>query len=167
MGRAVERDLARRSECELPYLAVDEKAIAKRHRYATVVYDLERGHVVEVADERRKVSLAGFYSGLTEAQRQSVRAVCMDIWGPFAQATAEGLPDGASKIVHDRFHMMQHANKAVNAVRVQEARALAKLGDDTLKGSRQLWLFGAENVPGKRRSDFDALVATDLETARA
>lgn len=167
MVRAVERGLARRGESEMPYLAVDEKAIAKRQRYATVLYDLQRGHVIEVADERRKASLAGLYDGLTPAQRESVRAVCMDMWGPYAQATAAGLPEGESKIVHDRFHVMQHANKAVNAVRVQEARALAKVGDDTLKGSRQLWLFGAENVPEKRRSDFDALVRADLETSRA
>ncbi len=101
------------------------------------------------------------------AQRQAVKAVCMDMWEPFVQATAAGLPDGADKIVHDRFHVMQHANKAVNAVRIAEARELGKAGDDTLKGSRRLWLYAAENVPEKRRGDFDALVRADLETARA
>lgn len=167
MERAVGRGLARRGSEELPYLAVDEKAIAKRQRYATVLYDLQRGVVVEVADERRRASLAGLYAGLTPAQREGVKAVCMDMWEPFAQATAAGLPAGESKIVHDRFHVMQHANKAVNAVRIQEARALAKVGDDTLKGSRQLWLFAQENVPEKRRGDFAALVRADLETAKA
>lgn len=167
MGRAVERGLARRGDEAMPYLAVDEKAIAKRQRYATVLYDLTRGVVVEVADERRKASLEGLFAGLTEAQRQGVEAVCMDMWEPFAQATATGLPDGKDKIVHDRFHVMQHANKAVNAVRIQEARALTKVGDDTLKGSRQLWLYGQENVPEKRRADFEALAQADLKTARA
>jgi transposase len=167
MTRAVERGLLRREATAMPYLAVDEKAIAKRHRYATVLYDLTRGVVVEVADERRKASLAGLYAGLTPAQREAVQAVAMDMWEPFAQATAGGLPNGADKIVHDRFHVMQHANKAVNAVRVREAQALARRGDDTLKGSRQLWLFGHENMPEKRRADFAALIRADLETARA
>lgn len=167
MARAVKRGLLRRDAHPMPYLAVDEKAIAKRHRYATVLYDLTRGVVVEVADERRKTSLAGLYASLTPAQREGVQAVCMDMWEPFALATAKALPNGADKIVHDRFHVMQHANKAVNAVRVQEARALSARGDDTLKGSRQLWLYGQENVPEKRRQDFDALVKADLQTARA
>ncbi|MGH8115458.1 MAG: ISL3 family transposase, partial [Rhodanobacteraceae bacterium] len=167
MARAVARGLVRREATAMPYLAVDEKAIAKRHRYATVLYDLTRGVVVEVANERRKASLAGLYAGLTGAQREAVQAVAMDMWEPFAQATAAGLPDGADKIVHDGFHVMQHANKAVNAMRVLEARALAKRGDDILKGSRQLWLFGHENVPEKRRADFAALIRADLETARA
>jgi len=167
MQRAVERGLARRNDEDMPYLAVDEKAIAKRHRYATVLYDLQRGRVVEVANERRKTSLETLYAGLTECQRQAVQAVCMDMWEPFAQATASALPAGEMKIVHDRFHVMQHANKAVNAVRIQEARALAKAGDDTLKGSRQLWLFAEENVPEKRRDEFQALVRADLQTAKA
>lgn len=167
MERAVARGLARRGDEVMPYLAVDEKAIAKRHHYATVLYDLTRSVVVEVADARREASLAGLYAGLTEAQRQAVQAVAMDMWEPFAQATAAGLPDGESKIVHDRFHVMQHANKALNAVRIREARALAKVGDDTLKGSRQLWLFAHEHVPEKRRNDFEALVRADLQTAKA
>lgn len=167
MARAVTRGLARRGEEAMPYLAVDEKAIAKRHRYATVLYDLQSGRVIEVADERRKASLAGLYSGLSETQRQSIKAVCMDMWEPFAHATAACLPDGESTIVHDRFHVMQHANKAVNLVRKQEATALAKVGDERLKGSRQLWLFGEENVPEKRRKDFAVLAAADLKTARA
>lgn len=167
MERAVARGLARRGEEAMPYLAVDEKAIAKRHRYATVLYDLSRGRVLEVADERRKASLEVLYAGLTETQRASVEAVCMDMWEPYAAATAAGLPDGAGKIVHDRFHVMQHANKAVNAVRIREARALAARGDDTLKGSRRLWLYAEENVPAKRQADFEALKRADLETAKA
>jgi len=167
MKRAVTRGLKRRGDEAMPYLAVDEKAIAKRQRYATVLYDLTRGVVVEVADERRKASLEGLFAGLTPAQRAGVKAVCMDMWEPFARATATALPDGERKIVHDRFHVMQHANKAVNAVRIKEARALAKAGDDRLKGSRQLWLYGQENVPDKRRADFQALLRADLETSRA
>ncbi len=167
MSRAVARGLARRGDAAMPYLAVDEKAIAKRHRYVSVLYDLQRGCVVEVADDRRKTSLAALYAGLTEAQRHAVQAVCMDMWEPYAKATAEGLPEGAGKIVHDRFHVMQHANKALNAVRIREARALAQQGDTTLKGSRQLWLYAAENVPSQRQADFEALKNADLHTARA
>lgn len=167
MERAVARGLARRGDEAMPYLAVDEKAIAKRHRYATVLYDLQRGRVVEVADERRTASLSGLYAGLTEAQRAAVQAVCMDMWDPYAMATASGLPDGESKIVHDRFHVMQHANKAMNDVRIREARALAERGDTRLKGSRQLWLYAEENVPAKRQADFEALKNSDLRTAKA
>ena len=106
MGRAVVRGLARRGRASMPYLAVDEKAIAKRHRYVSVLYDLQCGCVVEVADERRKASLTTLFASLTPAQQDGIQAVCMDMWEPYIKATTEGLPDGASKIVHDRFHVM-------------------------------------------------------------
>jgi hypothetical protein len=55
-ARAVARGLARRELAPPRVLGVDEKAIAKRHQYGTLV-DVERGCVLEVAKERRKESL--------------------------------------------------------------------------------------------------------------
>jgi len=45
-GRAVKRGLARRQQTVVSRLGVDEKAIAKRHRYLTVVADLDRSRVL-------------------------------------------------------------------------------------------------------------------------
>jgi hypothetical protein len=36
-------------------LGVDEKATAKRHRYLTIVADLERSRVLYLADDRKRV----------------------------------------------------------------------------------------------------------------
>ena len=53
------------------------------------------------------------------------------------------------KIVHDPFHLVQYPNEAVNEVRKSEHRRLQAQGDDTLKSTRQLWLYGMENVPAQ------------------
>lgn len=167
MKRAVARGLVRREQAEMAYLGVDEKAIAKRHRYATVLYDLAGKRVIELAEGRRKESLQTLYSGLTGAQRAAIKAVCMDMWEPFASATREALVDGEQKIVHDRFHVMQHVGKAVNSVRGQESRALAKVGDDRLKGTRQLWQYAESNLPAPLKERFEAVKHADLKTATA
>ncbi len=65
----------------------------------------------------------------------------MDMWEPYIQATWARLPEEAEKIVLDRFHIMGHLNNAVDTVRKQEHRALMASGDETLKGSKYLWLF--------------------------
>ena len=52
MQRAVARGLARREQAPIKYVGIDEKAIAKRHRYATLLNDLEHGVVLEVVDGR-------------------------------------------------------------------------------------------------------------------
>src|SRR5262245_1977472 len=78
-GRAVIRGLARRGREVVPHVGVDEKAIAKRHRYLTIVSDLTRNRVLYVADDRKQESLDSFWLTLTPAQRTGITAVAMDM----------------------------------------------------------------------------------------
>jgi hypothetical protein len=46
----------------IAHLGVDEKAVAKRHRYVTLVNDLDRGAVEYIGDDREKTSLDALLS---------------------------------------------------------------------------------------------------------
>jgi len=48
--------------------------------------------------------------------------------------------------VHDRFHISQHLNQAIDKVRRQEHKILSQQKDDTLKNSKYLWLEVAPNL---------------------
>ena len=61
MKRAVERGLKRRQFLNLRHLGIDEKSFRRGHRYATLVNDLDAGHVLYVAEDRRETSLDGFW----------------------------------------------------------------------------------------------------------
>ncbi len=56
--KAVERGLDRRAEEKegFKHVGVDEKSFLKKHKYATMVYDLDRSCVVEVAKDRKEES---------------------------------------------------------------------------------------------------------------
>lgn len=82
--RAVRRGLARRKQEPVPVVGVDEKAFAKGHKYFTIVNDLARNRVLYVAEDRKQESLDGFWKTLTEAQRQGIQAVAMDMWDPMS-----------------------------------------------------------------------------------
>ena len=69
--------------------------------------------------------------------------------------------------MHDRFHIIQHLNKAVDSVRRAENKTLSKEGDDRLKGSRYYWLTNEENLDKERAEQFAALKKSDLKVARA
>ena len=116
-GRAVKRGLARRGHEVVARLGVDEKAIAKRHRYLTIVADLERPRVLYLADDRKQASLDGFWPTLTPAQREGITAVAMDMWEPYVQSTRAHLPEADAKIVFDKFHVVKHLHDAVDHVR--------------------------------------------------
>jgi transposase len=167
MQRAVKRGRARKKARLVRRIGVDEKAAAKGHRYLTLVCDLDEGTVEHIAEDRKQESLDGYYAGLTKEQLDGLEAVAMDMWEPYIQATLAKVPDAAEKIVFDRFHIMGYVGKAVDTVRKQEHRELMELGDETLKGSKYLWLYSRENVPERRRNEFATLRRQELKVGRA
>ncbi len=146
---------------------VDEKAAAKGHRYLTLVCDLEEGTVEHIAEDRKQESLEGYYAGLSPEQLDGIEAVAMDMWEPYIQATRARVPEATEKIVVDRFHIMGHVGEAVDRVRKQEHRELMASDDETLKGSKYLWLYSQENVPERRCEEFAALRSQELKVRRA
>ena len=150
MERAVERGQARKEALPVPRIGVDEKSFRKGHKYMTVVCDLDRGVVEFVTQDRTKDRLHRYFSSRTPEQMRSFKAIAMDMWEPYVQATLEAVPLARHKIVFDRFHIMQHMTEAVDDVRKAEHRALLKDGDESLKGTKYLWLTNQDNLSDKR-----------------
>ncbi|MGE3977290.1 MAG: ISL3 family transposase [Nitrospira sp.] len=167
MERAVTRGRQRKARTVVRRVGVDEKAAAKGHRSLTLVCDLDEGTVEHIAEDRKQESLDRYYAGLTQEQRDGIEAVAMDMWEPYIQATRAQVPQADEKIVFDRFHVMGHIGKAVDTVRKQEHRDLMASGDETLTGSKYLWLYSRENVPERRREEFAALRRQELKVGRA
>jgi len=167
MERAVERGQKAKKRRVIPYLGVDEKAVARRHQYVTMVCDLNRGTVEYLAENRDKTSLDAYYASLSEEQLAGIQAVAMDMWDPYIASTRAHVPNGERKIVFDRFHIMKHMNEAVDAVRKEENRLLLEDDIDILKGTKFFWLFAEENLPEKMVERFAFLRDSNLKTGRA
>ncbi len=166
-ARAVTRGLARRGREVVVHLGVDEKAIAKRHRYLTVVADLDRSRVLYLAEDRKQESLDGFWATLTPAQREGIEAIAMDMWEPYVQSTLAHVDDAPAKIVFDKFHIAKHLHDAVDKVRKAEHRALKEAKDDRLTGTKYLWLMRPQAMTDAQRATFRNLLRCDLKVARA
>lgn len=167
MKRAVRRGLQRRQRELIPYLGVDEKSSQKRHKYVTLVCDLRQPRVLHVGDGRKRSSLESFYEQLTPEQLEAIKGVAMDMWEAYIGCTHEHVPEAGDKIVFDKFHIVAHLKKAVDAVRKSEHRQLMGQGDDTLKGTKYLWLKGKKRFDRSSWIDFGQLRNSNLKTARA
>ena len=165
--RAVERGQLAKPRRLPAKIGVDEKAAAKGQTYVTIVCDIQRGTVEHVSDERTKESLDGYFAKFSVEERKSVEAVAMDMWDPYLRSVIEHIPGGAEKIVFDRYHIMNTMGEAVNDVRKREHRELRADGDETLTGSKYLWLYAEENLPEKHHEHFATLKSINLKTARA
>jgi transposase len=167
MERAVERGMQAKKPRVIAHVGVDEKAVAKRHQYVTLVSDLDRGTVEYIAFDRKKSSLDGYYQSLSVEQLAGIQAVAMDMWEPFIASTWAHVPHAWAKIVFDRYHVMAQMTKAVDQVRKAEHRRLQSQGDNTLKRTKYLWLFSEENLPQRYEEWFARLKALHLKTGRA
>jgi transposase len=167
--RAIDRGLRRRGAEPVRRLCIDEKAVGWGHRYVTIVScaDGAPARVLAIEDDREERSLNRFWRSLTKEQLMGVETVAMDMWEAYRNSTLRFVPGAEDKIVFDNFHVARHMNKAVDEVRRSENTYMQADGDMTLKGTRQLWLYGLENVPRKWASRFKALRASVTKTARA
>jgi transposase len=167
MERAVIRGRAAKGTQMPRQIGVDEKAIAKGHRYMTLVCDLQEATVEYIGEDRKEASLGAYFDAFPTACRKQVEAISLDMWPAYINACRDKVPGADGKMVFDRFHIMRHVVEAVDKVRKQEHKALTKAGDHTLTQSKYLWLTNPENLTDKARERFAQLKTAELKTGRA
>ncbi len=163
--RAVQRGMDRRKDEDIMSIGIDEKNFHKGHSYISILNDLEKGRVLEVVEDRTEKSAKSLLNKLSENQKNNIKAVAMDMWLPYINATEEILFN--ADIVHDKFHISGYLGKAVDKVRKTENNAMNKAGEDTLKGTKYLWLTNPENLTKQAKRKFRQFELTKLKVGRA
>lgn len=167
LRKAVARGKQRKQALPTPRIGIDEKAFAKGHDYVTLLYDLDASTVEAIADGRDAESGIACLSQLSGEQIASVEAVAMDMSPAYVKAAQQTIPLAETKIVHDRFHVMQLATKAVDKVRQGEHRQLVQEGDQRLAKTKYVWLKSQENLTEKQQSQLDQAFHLQLRTGKA
>ena len=108
-----------------------------------------------------------FYKGLDEQQLMGISSVVMDMHQPYIQSTLAFVPEAEKKIAFDKFHVAKHLGDAVDKVRRQEHKELQRRGDETLKGTKYVWLQNPENMKAGTAIALEDLRDLALRTARA
>ncbi|MEW4454587.1 ISL3 family transposase [Bremerella sp. JC817] len=165
--RAVARGKLRKQAQPKPRIGIDEKAFAKGHNYITLLYDLDASTVEAIADGHDTESGIACLSQLSDEQIASVEAIAMDMCQAYVHAAQQTIPLAEAKIVHDRFHVMQLATKAVDQVRKGEHRQLQQADDHRLAKTKYVWLKSQENLTEKQQSQLDQAFTLQLETGKA
>jgi transposase len=98
-------------------IGVDDFALRRRHRYATIVVDAETGRRVAVLPGRDAATLESWLRG-----NPGVEVVCRDGSATYAEAVRRALPDAVQ--VSDRWHLWRNLCDKV----LVEVRAHAAVG---------------------------------------
>ena len=161
----IEQRLAKRNLKGIKQLGIDEVAMAKRHRYLTVVTDLQARKVVWVGEGRKSQNLARFFKALPETTRRRIEVVAIDMWKAYRKSVEEWLPN--AEIVFDKFHVVAHLGKALDEVRKSEARRLDKDDSKILKRKRWVLLKGAENLSPEQQETLKDLMDANENLQKA
>ena len=133
---------------DVRFLAIDEFAVAKGHRYMTVVLNWETGRVLFVGDGKGAEALAPFWALLGRRGRR-IQAVAIDLSPAYIEAVSLHLPEAT--IVFDHFHVVKLFNEKLSALRREvQNEAETALQKRVLKGTRWLLLKNPENLDSKR-----------------
>ena len=164
--RYLERWAAARRKPALTLMGVDEIHLGKRQKFITVVSNLESGEPVWFGRERKKETLDGFFqTELSAGQRMRISAACVDMWEPFRLSMEQWAP--RCRIVYDKFHIMQHANQAIDEVRRAEFFRKGGQWRGLVKGKRWLLLTRWVNLSSGKRQELNSLFALNRKLFKA
>ena len=162
--RYVELALEAADFSDVTALAIDETSRAKGHDYITLAADAQKRRVLAVTEGRDAKTITTIAGELAKhgCPPEQIDSVSIDMSPAFIKGCTDELPN--ARITFDKFHVVWHANAAVDKMRRIEQRS-----DKSLKGLRWSLLKDRASLNPEAAADLDALVArmTTVRTARA
>ena len=119
-------------------LCMDEVYAVKYHQkvYACVLADFKSSQVYDLLPDRKKYTLAKYFSSISRDTRKTVKYVSMDMRDTYRDIASVYRPD--AKICVDSFHVIALINRAFTKVRVRGMNSFDRKSDEyyLLKNTR-------------------------------
>ncbi len=150
---------------EVRRLVMDEFALHKGHRYATVIMDAERTRVLWVGHGNSREAIRPFFEQLGERCRQ-IEAVAMDMNTAFDLEVKRHCPQ--AEVVYDLFHVVaRYGREVIDRIRVDQANRLRddKPARKVVKQSRWLLLRNSQNLKEGQTVQLQELLAANQPLA--
>ncbi|WEF31634.1 ISL3 family transposase [Pseudoduganella chitinolytica] len=143
-------------------LVMDEFALHKGHRYATVALDAERMRVLWVGEGNSREAIRPFFEKLGAEGCQRIEAVAMDMNTAMDLEVREQCPN--AEVVYDLFHVVaRFGREVVDRVRVDQANTLRAepKARQVIKRSRWLLLRNRDNLKQDQAIKLEELLAAN------
>jgi len=164
--RYLERWARGRRKPALRQMGVDEIYLGKKQKFVTVVSNLESGEPLWFGGERKKETLDEFFrTQLSRKQRHRIEAACVDMWEPYRLSLQEWVP--GCRLVYDKFHILQHANAAIDEVRRAEFFRQGGRMRGLVKGKRWLLLSRWVNLNTEKKRQLNQLFRLNRRMLKA
>ena len=146
-------------------MGVDEISYKKGKRYATVIYDLDKGKVIWVGMGKESDTLRKFLSTLSDYQRRQIGHVCCDMAQAYTTVIINELKTAV--LVIDRFHVVKALIEAMDKVRKEEFAKLSKKEREAVRGLRWALFRNPLNRKPSDKAILKSLAKTNNRIYRA
>ena len=146
----------------LEVIALDEFAIQKGHRYATVIVEPARKRVLWVGRGRGREDVRPFFELLGPERCQRLQAAVMDMNASYELEVRRHCPNAA--VVFDLFHVVaKYGREVIDRVRVDRANELRadRPSRRIVKGARWLLLKNRDSLRPGEDVELDELLAAN------
>ncbi len=149
----------------LEFLAMDEFAVKRGHRYATIFVEPHRKEVLWVCRGRSREDIRPFFEKVGAAGCRQIKAVAMDMSAAYEAEVKFQCP--GADIVYDFFHVVaKYGREVIDKVRTAEAsRHVNRRDRQVIKGSRWLLLRNGVNLKRRDRVRLRELLAVNRRLA--
>jgi transposase len=144
---------------KLRRLVMDEFALFKGHRYATVIADAETHQVLWVGEGRSREAVRPFFIQLGQHCAQ-IEAVAMDMNTAFDLEVKAHCPQ--AEVVYDLFHVVaKYGREVIDRVRVDRANELKTDPQRRRRVKRGRWVLlkNRDNMTSQQHTYLDELLA--------
>jgi transposase len=164
--RYLGRWAAARRKPALRQMGIDELYLGKKQKFVTVVSNLESQEPLWFGEERKKETLDEFFrTQLSPKQRERIEAACLDMWKPYGLSLEDWVP--GCRLVYDKFHVLQHANAAIDEVRRAEFFRQGRRQRGLVKGKRWLLLSRWVNLNTEKKRQLNELFRLNRRVMKA
>lgn len=160
--RALERSVGPVDLDGVRRIAMDEFAIQKGHRYATVVVDAQRKQVLWVGRGRSRAEVRPFFELLGPERCARIEAVAMDMNTAYDLEVRQHCRN--ARVVYDLFHVVaKYGREVIGRVRVEAANQLRhdKPARKVVKRSHWLLLRNPANLKDAEQVRLDEVLAAN------
>ena len=152
--------------CE--FIGIDEFKLHCGYKFATHIIDMETGHILWIAEGKKKQVVYDFIEHVGIDWMKNVKAVACDMNSDFEEAFKEKCPH--IQPVFDYFHIVKNLNeKVIGEIRKDEQKRLEAAGDKDgaklLKRSKYILTSSRKTLEEKdNKSSISSQVSNEKET---
>lgn len=158
----LQRELRTPDLSQVRRLIMDEFALFKGHRYATVAICADTQQVLWIGEGRSRKAVRPFFIWMGKQACRQIEAVAMDMNTAMDLEVQKHCPN--ARVVYDLFHVVaKFGREVIDRVRVDQANLLRESPADrkVIKRSRWLLLRNRDNLSPEQSIRLDELLAAN------